>query len=107
MPTNYGKEGPAIMPLLVKNANRNNAALSNQSLFFVCFCFWAHILQEHEGCVCLQYYLMQHCHIHFCLRTESIKMSGYYRGDEQGDSDEHRMDRALIQVMTVVFHHLC
>lgn len=93
------------MPLL-KNANRNNVALSNQSLLFV-FVSGAHICQEHEGCLCLQYYLMQYHHIHFCLRTESIKMSGYYRGDEQGDSDEQRMDRSLIQVMTVVFHHLC
>lgn len=95
------------MPLLLKNANRNNIALSSQSLLFVCFCFQVHIRQEHEGCLCLQYYLRQHHHIHFCLRTESIKTSSYYRGDEQGDSDEQRMDRALIQVMTVVFHHLC
>lgn len=49
---------------------------------------------------------MQHRHIHFCLRTESIKTSGYYRGDEQGDSEEQRMDRVQIQVMTLVFHHL-
>lgn len=35
MQTNYGKEGPAVMPLLLKNASRNNVALSNQSLLFV------------------------------------------------------------------------
>lgn len=105
MQPNYRKEGPAVMPLLLKNADRNNVAWSNQSLFFVC-CFWAHIHREHEECLCLQYYLMQHRHIHFCLRTESIKMSGYYGGDEQGDSEEQRMDRVQIQVMTLVFHHL-
>lgn len=106
MQPNYRKEGPAVMPLLLKNADRNNVAWSNQSLFFFPVCFWAHIHREHEECLCLQYYLMQHRHIHFCLRTESIKMSGYYCGDEQGDSEEQRTDCVQIQVMTLVFHHL-
>lgn len=96
------KRGPAAMSLLLENADRNNVAWSNQSFF----CFWAHIHQQHKECHCVQYYLMEHHHIHFCLCTESIKMSSYYHGDEQGDSEGHRMDHAQIQVMTLVFHHL-